>query len=91
MLVSVQLPGASIRKLIGLIIDHCIETLRQGIMCRGDVSLATYSYIKGTKNVTARTWGHHQCIDYDSLMAWVKERAVDIFQEGALMPPDQLL
>ncbi|MCJ1439126.1 hypothetical protein MMC27_008517 [Xylographa pallens] len=71
-------------------VDHCIETLRQGIMCRGDVSLATYSYIKGTKKVTARTWGHHQCINYDSLLAWVKERAVDIFQKGVLVPPDQL-
>ena len=70
--------------------DHCIETLRQGIMCRGDVSLATYSYVKGTSSVTARTWGHHQCLDFDSLTSWIKARSVDIFQEGVLFPPEEL-
>ncbi|MCJ1367571.1 hypothetical protein MMC16_006705 [Acarospora aff. strigata] len=70
-------------------VDHCIETLRQGIMCRSDVSLVTYSYIRGTRNVTARTWGHHQCVKYESLANWIKARAVDIFREGVLVPPDE--
>jgi hypothetical protein len=66
--------------------DHCVETLRQGIMCRGDVSLGTYTYLSGGGNdVTARSWGSHQCIDFDALMAWTKSRAIDIFAEGVLV------
>lgn len=70
--------------------DHCIETLRQGIMCRGDPSLATYSYIEGTGEVTARTWGQHQCIDYEPLSNWIQGRAIDIFAEGILARPEDL-
>lgn len=59
-------------------------------MCRGDVSLATYTYLKGTADVTARTWSKHQCVDYDALSAWVRERAIDIFEEGVLTKPEDL-
>ncbi|KAL7622168.1 hypothetical protein AAE478_007671 [Parahypoxylon ruwenzoriense] len=71
-------------------IDHCIETLRQGIMCRGDVSLGTYTYITGGSDVTARSWASHQCIDFEALMTWMRERSVDIFQEGVLAKPENL-
>lgn len=71
-------------------VDHCIETLRQGIMCRGDVSLATYTYFQGSTDVTARTWGKHECVDFGALYSWARERAVDIFQDGVLARPENL-
>ncbi|KAF3396581.1 hypothetical protein DPV78_008391 [Talaromyces pinophilus] len=71
-------------------IDHCIETLRQGIMCRGDISLTTYTYIQGSNDVTARSWGSHQCIDFEALTAWTRERAVDIFHPGVISKPEDL-
>ncbi|KAI8629702.1 hypothetical protein F5Y19DRAFT_475152 [Xylariaceae sp. FL1651] len=71
-------------------VDHCIETLRQGIMCRGDVSLGTYTYLRGSSYVTARSWGTHQCVDFEALIAWARERAVNIFQPGVLVQPQDL-
>ncbi|KAI0100069.1 hypothetical protein GGR51DRAFT_533740 [Nemania sp. FL0031] len=71
-------------------IDHCIETLRQGIMCRGDVSLGTYTYLRGSNDVTARTWGKHQCIDFEALISWARERAVDVSQPGVFAQPEDL-
>ncbi|KAI0381223.1 hypothetical protein F5Y04DRAFT_86075 [Hypomontagnella monticulosa] len=71
-------------------IDHCIETLRQGIMCRGDVSLGTYTYLSGGNDVTARSWGRHQCVDFETLLAWTREHSVDIFQPGVLIKPEDL-
>ncbi|KAI3318835.1 hypothetical protein HD806DRAFT_304120 [Xylariaceae sp. AK1471] len=71
-------------------IDHCIETLRQGIMCRGDVSLGTYSYLQGSSDVTARSWGRHQCIDFEALMKWARARAIDIVSPGVLTRPEDL-
>jgi len=71
--------------------DHCIETLRQGIMCRGDVSLGTYTYLSGGENdVTARSWATHQCVDFDALKGWTKARAIDIFADGVLMKPEDV-
>ncbi|KAL1799376.1 hypothetical protein ACET3X_003413 [Alternaria dauci] len=72
-------------------VNHCIETLRQGIMCRGDVSLGTYTYLSGDGNdVTARSWASHQCVDFDALMTWTESRAIDIFAEGVLAKPDDV-
>lgn len=59
-------------------------------MCRSDVSLATYTYFKGTLDITARTWGKHQCVDYNALSAWVKGHAINIFEEGVLAKPEDL-
>ena len=71
--------------------DHCIETLHQGIMCRGDVSLGTYTYLSGGENdVTARSWATHQCVDFDALKGWTKARAIDIFADGVLMKPEDV-
>ncbi|KAI5364409.1 hypothetical protein J4E82_011476 [Alternaria postmessia] len=72
-------------------VNHCIETLRQSIMCRGDVSLGTYTYLSGDGNdVTARSWASHQCVDFDALMKWTKSRAIDIFAEGVLVKSEDV-
>ncbi|KAI0516712.1 hypothetical protein F5B22DRAFT_655871 [Xylaria bambusicola] len=71
-------------------VDHCIETLRQGIMCRGDVSLGTYTYLRGSIDVTARSWGKHQCVDFEALITWARERAVDVAQPGVLAQAESL-
>jgi hypothetical protein len=59
-------------------------------MCRGDVSLGTYTYLSGGSDVTARSWGNHQCIDFDALISWTKERAVEIFEDGVLVKPEEV-
>jgi hypothetical protein len=59
-------------------------------MCRGDISLTTYTYIQGSNDVTARSWGSHQCIDFEALIAWTRERAVDIFHPGVIPRPEDL-
>ncbi|OKL62771.1 hypothetical protein UA08_01851 [Talaromyces atroroseus] len=66
------------------------ELKRHGIMCRGDVSLGTYTYISAGTSVTARSWGSHQCVDFDALISWARERAVDIFQPGAIPSPEEV-
>jgi hypothetical protein len=70
--------------------DHCIETLRQGILCRGDVSLGTYTYLSGGSEITARSWANHQCVDTDALLSWTKARAIDITAEGLLVEPEDV-
>ncbi|KAF2465158.1 uncharacterized protein BDR25DRAFT_379910, partial [Lindgomyces ingoldianus] len=61
-------------------LDHCIEALRLLVMCRGDVSLYTFTWAKdypnATKNILSRVNAPRQCVDWDRLESWAKERAV---------------
>ncbi|KAK5996445.1 hypothetical protein PT974_01779 [Cladobotryum mycophilum] len=59
-------------------------------MCHSDISLEIYSYLGDSKDVTARSWAFHQCVDFDTLKAWTRERAIDIFHEGVLAKPEDL-
>ncbi|KAL6704156.1 hypothetical protein ACN47E_008716 [Coniothyrium glycines] len=71
-------------------VNHCIETLRQGILCRGDVSLGTYTYLSGSSEVTARSWASHQCVDAEALLSWTKARAIDMTAPGLLVRPEDV-
>ncbi|KAI0186505.1 hypothetical protein EV127DRAFT_371071 [Xylaria flabelliformis] len=56
--------------------EHCLEVLRQGIMCNADVSVNTFFWedpntIKGDRS------GNRKCVDWDSIQAWADGRAVD--------------
>lgn len=59
-------------------LDHCIEMLRQRIMCTGDVGLITSHWVKGHKlpYPDFNTW--HRCRNVDKIWAWNDEHAVHI-------------
>ena len=57
-------------------------------MCRGDTSLTTFKYLStAPQHLTAVALGHHQCVNWDRLMHWVRARAVPIFEPGTLVEP----
>ncbi|EED83399.1 predicted protein [Postia placenta Mad-698-R] len=59
-------------------IDHCIEMLRQQIMCTGDTGLVTFHWVEGHVSPWPdfNTW--HQCRDYEKIMEWRDERVVHL-------------
>lgn len=56
--------------------DHCIDLLRQVIMCHGDVSLHTYEWKDGYRWPWPSMRTEHQCRNWDKLMDWSKEHYV---------------
>lgn len=57
-------------------------------MCRGDPSLSTFKWIQGSlPTLTAVAEGHHRCVNWESLLTWVRARSVQIFHDGALQAP----
>ncbi|PQE18761.1 tat pathway signal sequence protein [Rutstroemia sp. NJR-2017a WRK4] len=69
-------------------IDHCIEMMRESIMCRADPSLSTFKWLHGdAQSLTAVAEGHHQCVNWQSLLAWVRSQSVPIFEDGILQAP----
>lgn len=53
--------------------SHCVEYLRQSILCNGDTTIEgeTGSWTKSTG------WGQtHSCVDFDALLDYANERAI---------------
>lgn len=56
--------------------DHCIDLLRQVIMCHGDISLHTYEWKDDYRWPWPSMQTEHQCRNWDKLMLWSKEHSV---------------
>lgn len=58
-------------------IDHCIEMLRQALMCHGDVGIITYNWVK--------PWGiypdfstNHKCRKFEKIVEWADRHALPV-------------
>ncbi|EDN94567.1 hypothetical protein SS1G_10441 [Sclerotinia sclerotiorum 1980 UF-70] len=56
--------------------DHCIEYIRENLMCKPDLSLITYN--------------DHECVNWDNIDAWAEEREFDLFRVDLLERPDPM-
>ncbi|KAF2008378.1 hypothetical protein BU24DRAFT_326588, partial [Aaosphaeria arxii CBS 175.79] len=50
---------------------HCIEALRQNIMCTGDLTPLPLTYINGIMPDFEQP---HTCRDFDKIVQWAKTR-----------------
>ncbi|KAI4196530.1 MAG: hypothetical protein LQ350_006513 [Teloschistes chrysophthalmus] len=55
---------------------HCVEMLRQFVMCHADVGIITHRWVEGHPRPYPdfNTW--HKCRDFEGVLAWTKERAM---------------
>ncbi|KAK5120448.1 hypothetical protein LTR85_006387 [Meristemomyces frigidus] len=67
--------GASPRVIEGHL-EHCVETLRQTLMCHGDMSLLTYNWVEGRAMPYPNFNTIHTCKNWDKLVAWNMQRDV---------------
>ncbi|KAI4179243.1 MAG: hypothetical protein LQ346_007234 [Caloplaca aetnensis] len=65
--------------------SHCIEMLRQFVMCHADVGLITHHFVKDYPQPYPdfNTW--HQCRNFESVLQWAKEKQLTEEKGG---PPD---
>lgn len=63
-------------------LDHCLEVLRQGILCRADFSLYTFQW-KTPYDEKPQTIadGRQKCVDWRTLEYWALSREVDPVKE----------
>ncbi|KAJ5257195.1 hypothetical protein N7478_013299 [Penicillium angulare] len=75
-------------------IDHCIELMRETILCRGDPTLSSFRWVnpnrEGDPHLTVDAPGWHTCVNWEKLQVWNDEQAVDPFEPGALVGLDEL-
>ncbi|KAI0886730.1 uncharacterized protein GGS22DRAFT_199093 [Annulohypoxylon maeteangense] len=68
--------------------DHCLEILRQSVMCHADVSMITMAWTSTSVFPAADFQNVHECTNWDILYEWQKERSVDLMQPGLLVHPE---
>jgi hypothetical protein len=67
--------------------DHCLEILRQAIMCRADISLFTLQWSEDSLHPRADFSQEHECVDFEAIFEWAGERRVDAGKPGLLVHP----
>ncbi|KAI0137816.1 tat pathway signal sequence [Hypoxylon sp. NC0597] len=69
-------------------VDHCVDVLRQVLMCQGDVSLLTYSWIDGYRRPWPNFGVDHTCRDWNSIQGWAREHNIPSLKGPILLHPE---
>ncbi|RAH48964.1 oxidase ustYa family protein [Aspergillus brunneoviolaceus CBS 621.78] len=76
--------------------DHCVEYIRESLMCQPDLALVTFRWINDTaQHAAAPTEFYptnfdvdvHRCADWESLDRWAGQRAFDLSRVDLLDRP----
>ncbi|KAG2127970.1 hypothetical protein DEU56DRAFT_819681 [Suillus clintonianus] len=65
-------------KILRLHLDHCLEMIRQNIMCNADVTMITWDWVQGHKIPYPNFNTRHQCRNFEKIMDWHVEHAIHI-------------
>ncbi|MCJ1358909.1 MAG: hypothetical protein MMC33_008909 [Icmadophila ericetorum] len=68
-------------------VDHCLDALRQELMCRAEVTFTTYEWLPDLPIPWAQLSYDHACVNFDAIHAWAATRAIDIFDPKYLSHP----
>lgn len=60
-----------------LVTDHCIDTLRQWLMCQPDLTLRSVYWREDGQSVAANNSVSHECVDWSALQGWVDAHTID--------------
>ena len=56
--------------------DHCINSIRESIMCHGDVSVNVWQWDEEEKWSKPHFDNVHMCRSHDSLLGWAKDHSL---------------
>ncbi|KAI8953228.1 hypothetical protein F4801DRAFT_598253 [Xylaria longipes] len=67
---------------------HCIDDIRQSLMCNPDISIHTYVWIPGYRKPWPNFDVEHECVNWDTLNGWAQEHSFDLFEPNLLIHPE---
>lgn len=67
--------------------EHCIELIRQSLVCRADTALITFHWGDTVKLPQPDTTLLHKCVDWDYLMGRTEQHRINLFEEGMMVHP----
>ncbi|GFF57926.1 hypothetical protein IFM61392_05424 [Aspergillus lentulus] len=60
-------------------LDHCIEMIRQSLMCSADITVDVWAWNEEKQMVTVRADNMHTCRDFEAIRQWALERPAGEF------------
>ncbi|KAK4166853.1 hypothetical protein QBC43DRAFT_349569 [Cladorrhinum sp. PSN259] len=67
--------------------EHCLDYLRQYVMCNADTTLITMHWLEKHRKPAARDLGEHKCVVWDDIDQWMAKHSFDPLQPGVLKHP----
>ncbi|KAF2962758.1 hypothetical protein GQX73_g10816 [Xylaria multiplex] len=58
--------------------EHCVDYIRQSIMCQFDTGLVTYDWVLQHQNPTPNSNAMHKCVNWNAVQKWLQQKAVHI-------------
>ncbi|KAI1505680.1 hypothetical protein F5X99DRAFT_404715 [Biscogniauxia marginata] len=82
-------------------VDHCVEYIREALMCQPDMSMVTFRWINNTAQHEDKSAFYptnfdtsmHMCANWEALDSWAEERTFNLFEVDMLqrpMPDEQM-
>jgi hypothetical protein len=56
--------------------DHCVEVLRQRLMCNPDLNIYSYHWVSRHHGAWGNLYTRHRCLDWDHFHGWAQENLV---------------
>lgn len=69
-------------------VDHCIDTLRQTLMCHGDIALHTFDWIPGRRIPWPNFNVVHECRNFEAIYDWAEKNSVPTLAGNVLIHPE---
>lgn len=60
-------------------VDHCIDQIRQSLMCNSDITPIPYAWYPQYQKTMPTTGITHTCRDFDAVRDWALEREIANF------------
>ncbi|KAG1810691.1 uncharacterized protein BJ212DRAFT_1378162 [Suillus subaureus] len=73
---------------VRLHLDHCIEMIRQNIMCNADVTMITWYWVQGHTVPYPNFNTRHRCRNFEKIMDWSLEHAIHIDETEVIRSKD---
>lgn len=68
--------------------DHCIDSIRQSLMCSADVTPLTWTWDEEDQKLEPVATITHTCRDFDAVREWARENIVRVFDTSVRVEPD---
>ena len=65
---------------------HCIEFLREAIMCKADVSIMTFRWVDAIDIPVSSLWSSHECVKWETVEEWANDRRLNLSESGLMVP-----
>ena len=70
-----------------ILTEHCIEGLRQYIMCQPDLTVWTFDWKAGFDSPVPNHHVDHECVNWDKLQDWVDRNSFSL-DDGLIRSPN---